>query len=55
VNKWHTGAGVSFIVLSFIVLFSTLVGIYSPCFGWIDFLIYFVVGIVLIVRGLGEY
>ena len=47
--------GIFFIVMSIIVLFSTLVGIYSPCLGWIDFLAFFVIGLILIVKSLGEY
>ncbi|MEE9507068.1 MAG: hypothetical protein V3V98_07995 [Thermoplasmata archaeon] len=47
--------GVFFIVMSIIVLFLPLVGVYSPICGWIDFLIFFVIGVILIVRGLGDY
>ncbi len=47
--------GVFFIVMSIIVLFLPLVGIYSPICGWIDFLIFFVIGVIVIVRGLGDY
>lgn len=47
--------GIFFIVMSIIVLFSTLVGLYSPCFGWIDFLIFFVIGVIVIVKSLGDY
>jgi len=47
--------GILFIVMSIVVLFLPLVGVYSPLFGWIDFLIFFVIGVIVIVRGLGDY
>ncbi len=55
VRLWITLMGVFFIVMSIIVLLWTLAGAYSPCFGWIDFLIFFVIGVIVIVKGLGDY
>ena len=50
-----TLGGILFIVMGLISLFLSLVGLYSPCFGWIDFLALFVIGLILIVKSLGEY
>jgi hypothetical protein len=55
VRKRTTLIGIVFIVMGIISLFLSLAGLYSPCFGWIDFLALFVIGLILIVKSQGYY